>query len=97
MIDDPASDPLAAKIGRSGPEARRALAGGLEKMIDNIAGLISKRSSSDAQRAAAGAIATMEGSIVLARAAGGKRLSNALLEAGRQALRNQAANVLPSP
>ena len=83
---------LAADIGRSGPEARRTLAAGLEKMIDIIAGLIPKRSSSDARQAAAGSIATMVGSIVLARASGDKRLSDALLEAGRQALRNQVAN-----
>jgi TetR/AcrR family transcriptional regulator, transcriptional repressor for nem operon len=78
---------LAADIGRSGPEARRTFAGRLEKMIDIIAGLIPKRSPSDARQAAAGAIATMVGSIVLARAAGDKRLSDALLEAGRQAVR----------
>ena len=64
---------LAADIGRSGPEAQRTLAGGLEKMIDIIAGLIPKKSSSDARQAAAGAIATMVGSILLARAAGDKR------------------------
>jgi len=40
--------------------------------------------------ATAGAIATMVGSIVLARAVGDKRLSDTLLEAGRQALRRQA-------
>ncbi|QHO74074.1 hypothetical protein ACH79_16990 [Bradyrhizobium sp. CCBAU 051011] len=48
--------------------------------------------SSDARQAAAGAIATMVGSIVLARAAGDKRLSDDLLEAGRQAVRNQTAS-----
>lgn len=83
---------LAADIGRSRPEARRTLAGGLEKMIDIIAGSLPKRLPSDARQAAAGAIATMVGSIVLARAAGSKRLSDTLLEAGRQALRNQAAS-----
>jgi hypothetical protein len=41
--------------------------------------------------AAAGAIATMVDSIVLARAVGDKRLSDSLLEAGRQALHHQAA------
>ena len=61
-------------------------------MIDIIAGLIPKRSPSDARQAAAGAIATMVGSIVLARAAGDKRLSGALLEAGRQAVRNQTGS-----
>lgn len=83
---------LAADIGRSGPEGRRVLATGLEKMIDIIARLIPKTSSSDARRAAASAIATMVGSIVLARAVGDKRLSDDLLEAGRQALRNQVAD-----
>ena len=84
---------LAADVGRSGPEARRTFAGRLEKMIDVIAGLIPKRSSStDARQAAAGAIATMVGSIVLARAAGDRRLSDALLEAGRQAVRNQTGS-----
>jgi len=83
---------LAADIGRSGPEARRTFAGGLEKMIDILARLIPKRSSPDARQAATSAIATMVGSIVLARAAGDKQLSEALLEAGRQALRNQAVS-----
>lgn len=81
---------LAADIGR--PEARRTFAGRLEKMIDIIAGLIPKRSPLAARHAAAGAIATMVGSIVLARAAGDKRLSDALLEAGRQAVRNQTGS-----
>jgi TetR/AcrR family transcriptional regulator, transcriptional repressor for nem operon len=83
---------LAADIGRSGPEARRTFASKLEKMIDIIARLVPKRSSADPRQTAAGAIATMVGSIVLARAAGDKRLSDALLEAGKQALRNQAAS-----
>jgi TetR/AcrR family transcriptional repressor of nem operon len=82
---------LAADIGRSGPEARRTFASRLEKMIDVIARLIPRRSSTDARQAAAGAIATMVGSIVLARAAGDRRLSDGLLKAGRQALRNQTA------
>jgi hypothetical protein len=47
---------------------------------------------SDARQAAAGAIATTVGSIVLARASGDKRLSDALLEAGRQAVRNQTGS-----
>ncbi len=83
---------LAADIGRSGPEARRTFAGRLEKMIDVIARLIPKTSSMDARQAAAGAIATLVGSIVLARAAGDRRLSDALLKSGRQALRNQTAS-----
>jgi TetR/AcrR family transcriptional regulator, transcriptional repressor for nem operon len=42
--------------------------------------------------AAAGAIAITVGSVVLSRAVGDKRLSDTLLEAGRQALRHQPAS-----
>lgn len=83
---------LATDIGRSGPEARRTLAGGLRKMIDILARLIPTRPSADVRLAAAGAIATMVGSIVLARAVGDKSLSDTLLTAGRQALRHQTAS-----
>jgi TetR/AcrR family transcriptional repressor of nem operon len=82
---------LGADIARSSREARRVFAGRLEKMIDIIARLLPKRSPTDARQVAASAIATMVGSVVLARAAGDKRLSDDILEAGRQALRNQAA------
>jgi TetR/AcrR family transcriptional repressor of nem operon len=61
-------------------------------MIDVVARMIPRRSSTDARQAAAGAIATMVGSIVLARAAGDRQLSDAVLKAGRQALRNQTAS-----
>jgi TetR/AcrR family transcriptional repressor of nem operon len=94
--DDPgrgcALPALAADIGRSGPEARRTLESGLGKMVDIIARLIAARPSKEARQAAARAIATMVGSIVLARAVDDKRLSDLLLEAGRLGLRNQAAS-----
>lgn len=82
---------LAADIGRSGPEAQRVFAGRLEKMIDLIARLIPQGSPSNARLAAAGAIATMVGSVVLARAVGDRQFSDTLLEAGRQALHNRTA------
>ncbi|PPQ21354.1 transcriptional regulator, TetR family [Bradyrhizobium shewense] len=94
--DDPgrgcALPALAADIGRSGPEARRTLERGLGKMIDIIARLIAARPSSDVRQTAAGAIATMVGSIVLARAVDDKPLSDLLLEAGRQALGSPVAS-----
>ncbi|WP_315802356.1 TetR/AcrR family transcriptional regulator [Bradyrhizobium sp. SZCCHNS3002] len=88
--DDPARGcalpALATDIGRSGVRARRALTGGLQKMIDVLTQLIPARSSSDARLDAAGAIATMVGSIVLARAVADKHLSDAFLDAGRRTL-----------
>ena len=60
-------------------------------MIDVLARLLPQKSPAEARQVATGAIATMMGSIVLARAAGNKMLSDDILRAGRQAVRNQAA------
>jgi TetR/AcrR family transcriptional repressor of nem operon len=82
---------LGADIARSNQKARRRLARKLEEMIDVLAGLLPQKSPAEARQVATGAIATMMGSIVLARAAGNKMLSDDILHAGRQAVRNQAA------
>jgi len=82
---------LAADIARSNQKARRRLARKLEEMIDVLARLLPQKSPTEARQVATGAIATMMGSIVLARAAGNKMLSDDILHAGRQAVRNQAA------
>src|SRR5229473_1472941 len=82
---------LGADIARSNQKARRRLARKLEEMIDVLARLLPQKSPAEARQVATGAIATMMGSIVLARAAGNKMLSDDILHAGRQAVRNQAA------
>src|SRR6267378_4816201 len=82
---------LGADIARSNQKARRRLARKLEEMIDVLARLLPQKSPTEARQVATGAIATMMGSIVLARAAGNKMLSDDILHAGRQAVRNQAA------
>jgi TetR/AcrR family transcriptional repressor of nem operon len=82
---------LGTDIARSSPDARRILAKKLEEMIDVLARLLPRESAKEAQQAAMGVIATMMGSIVLARAVGDKILSDNLLEAGRRAVRNQTA------
>jgi TetR/AcrR family transcriptional regulator, transcriptional repressor for nem operon len=82
---------LGADIARSNQKARRRLARKLEEMIDVLARLLPQKSPAEARQVATGAIATMMGSIVLARAAGNKMLSDDILDAGRQAVRNQAA------
>ena len=63
----------------------------LEEMIGMVARLLPEKSSRQARQVATSALATMMGSIVLARAAGDKALSDDILEAGRQALRSQSA------
>jgi TetR/AcrR family transcriptional repressor of nem operon len=82
---------LAADIARSSQEARQLFAERFEKMVDVIARLLPKGPAKEARQVATGAIATMVGSIVLARAAGDKRLSDDILEAGRRAVRDQTA------
>ena len=82
---------LGADIGRSNQKARRIFATKLEEMIDVLARLLPQKSPMEGRQIAIGAIATMMGSIVLARAVGNKMLSGDILHAGRQAVRNQAA------
>jgi TetR/AcrR family transcriptional regulator, transcriptional repressor for nem operon len=82
---------LGADLVRSGEKARRIFAGKLDEMIDVIARLFPEKSLKQARQIAAGALATMVGSIVLARAVSDKELSNDILAAGRQALRHPSA------
>jgi TetR/AcrR family transcriptional repressor of nem operon len=82
---------LGTDIARSSTKARRAFASKLDEMIDVIAGLLPGKSPKQARRIATAALATMMGSIALARAVGDKELSDEILEAGRQALGGQSA------
>jgi TetR/AcrR family transcriptional repressor of nem operon len=82
---------LATDIARSGQKARRVFARKLDEMIGVIAGLVSEKSPEQARQIAASALATMMGSIALARAVGDKKLSDEILGAGRQALGGQSA------
>jgi TetR/AcrR family transcriptional repressor of nem operon len=82
---------LGTDIARSSQKARRVFAGKFEEMIDSVVRLFPEKSSKEARQAATSALATMMGSIVLARAAGDKTLSDDILKAGRQALRSQSA------
>jgi TetR/AcrR family transcriptional repressor of nem operon len=82
---------LGADIARSSQKARRMFAGKFEEMIGMVARLFPEKSPKEARQAATSALATMMGSIVLARAAGDKTLSDDILEAGRQALRSHSA------
>src|SRR5260370_1404814 len=82
---------MGADIARSSHKARRIFARKLDEMIDVVAQLFSEKSPKEARQIATGALATMMGSIVLARAVGDKKLSEDILGAGRQALGGQSA------
>jgi TetR/AcrR family transcriptional regulator, transcriptional repressor for nem operon len=82
---------LGTDIARSSRKARRTFARKLDEMIDVIAGLLPGKPPKQARQMATAALATMMGSIALARAVGDKELSDDILGAGRQALSGQSA------
>jgi TetR/AcrR family transcriptional regulator, transcriptional repressor for nem operon len=82
---------LGTDIARSSQKARRIFARKLDEMIDVVARLFPEKSPREARQMATGALATMMGSIALARAVGDKELSDEILRAGRQALGGQSA------
>lgn len=78
---------LSMDIARSTQKARRAFARKLDVMIEMVAELFAGESPERARQIATGALATMLGSIALARAVGNRSRSDEILGAGRQALR----------
>jgi TetR/AcrR family transcriptional regulator, transcriptional repressor for nem operon len=80
---------LSVDIARSIPEAREVFSIKLEEMIDALAYWLPREFEKDRRNLAMGALATMLGSVVLARATGDKTLSDDILEAGRCAVRDQ--------
>jgi TetR/AcrR family transcriptional repressor of nem operon len=82
---------LGTDIARSSQKVRRAFARKLDEMIDVVAGLLPRKSPKQARQIATSALATMMGSIALARAVGDNKLSNQILESGRRALSGQSA------
>ena len=82
---------LGADIARSSPKARRTFGRKFGEMIDMVAQMLPEMSPEEARQAATSALATMMGSIVLARAVGDKAMSDDILAAGRRALRRRAA------
>jgi len=82
---------LGTDIARSSQKGRRVFARKLDEMINVVARLFPEKSLKEARQIATGALATMMGSIALARAVGDKKLSDEILGAGRQALSGQSA------
>lgn len=82
---------LGNDIARSSKQARRTFARKLDEMIGVIAGLLPGKSQKQARQIAIGALATLMGSIALARAVGDNKLSDEILGASRQALSGKSA------
>ena len=97
--DDPgrgcAIPTLGAEIARESPKTRKAFAAKLEQMIDMLAAQIPDVPRKAARKQATAAIATMMGTLVMARVAGSGDFSDEILGAGRDAVLDRAT--LPKP
>jgi TetR/AcrR family transcriptional regulator, transcriptional repressor for nem operon len=93
--DDPghgcAVPALGADITRESPKTRRAFAAKLEDMIEMMADQIDGVPRKTARKQAAAALATMMGTMVLARITGSGELSDDILAAGREAVLGRVA------
>ena len=93
--DDPghgcAVPTLGAEIARESPKTRKAFAAKLEQMIDMLAAQIPELPRKAARKQAMAVIATMMGTLVLARVAGNGDFSDEILGAGREALLGRKA------
>jgi TetR/AcrR family transcriptional repressor of nem operon len=88
--DDPghgcAVPALGAEIARESPKTRKAFAAKLEQMIEMVAAQIPDVPRKTARKQAIASLATMMGTMVLARVAGNGEFSDEILSAGRDAV-----------
>jgi TetR/AcrR family transcriptional repressor of nem operon len=98
--DDPgrgcAIPTLGAEIARESPKTRKAFAAKLEQMIDMLAVQIPDVPRKAARKQATAAIATMMGTLVMARVAGSGDFSDEILGAGRDAVLDRATPPKPA-
>lgn len=98
--DDPghgcAIPTLGAEIARESPKTRKAFAAKLEQMIDMLASIIPDVPPKAARKQATTTIATMMGTLVMARIAGSGEFSDEILAAGREAILNRAPSAKPA-
>jgi TetR/AcrR family transcriptional repressor of nem operon len=86
---------LSAEIARESPKTRKAFAAKLDQMIEMISEQFPGSPGKEARKQAMAALATMMGTIVMARVAGNGELSEELLSAGREAVLERAAAQKP--
>jgi TetR/AcrR family transcriptional regulator, transcriptional repressor for nem operon len=77
---------LGAEIARESPKTRKAFAGKLDQMVGMMAEQFSGASEDFARKQAMAALATMMGTLILARVAGNGEFSEEILGAGRDAV-----------
>jgi TetR/AcrR family transcriptional repressor of nem operon len=82
---------LSAEIARESPKTRKAFAAKLEQMIEMLAEQTPDLPRKTARKQAMASLATMMGTLVLARVAGSGEFSDDILDAGREAVLERAA------
>jgi len=99
--DDPghgcAVPTLAAEIARESAKTRRVFAGRMEQMIDMLAEQFHGMPRKAARKEAVAALATMMGSLVMARVAGNGEFSEEILKSGRDAVLGRASPIAKKP
>ena len=97
--DDPghgcAITALGAEIARESPRTRKAFAAKLDQMVDTLAAQAPDVPRKAARKQAMATLATMVGTLVLARIAGSGELSDEILGAGRDAALGRTAPSKP--
>ena len=83
---------LGAEIARESPKTRKAFAAKLEQMIEMLADQILELPRKAARKQAVAALATMMGTLVLARIAGTGEFSDEILAPGREAALERPAS-----
>jgi TetR/AcrR family transcriptional repressor of nem operon len=92
--DDPghgcAVPALAAEMARESARTRRAFAGRMDQMIEMLADQYPGKTRKVARKQAMAALATMMGTLVMARVSGNSELSEEILKSGRDAVLERA-------
>jgi TetR/AcrR family transcriptional regulator, transcriptional repressor for nem operon len=86
---------LAAEIARESTKTRKAFAGRMEQMVDMLARQFHGLPAKAARKRAMATLATMMGTLVMARVAGSGELSDEILKSGRDTILERAK--LPRP
>lgn len=84
---------VSADVARSGGKVRRTFTQSLDEMIDALSKYVPDEPTVDPRLLAAGVMATMVGSLILARACDDRKLSASLLEAGKHVVRSAAGRL----
>ncbi|MCR6734688.1 MAG: TetR/AcrR family transcriptional regulator [Afipia sp.] len=86
---------LGAEVLRANPKTRKAVAAKLEEMIDIISEQMPVQAAKAARREAIASLATMMGTLMLARMAGAGDFSEEILAAGRHSVLQGEASAKP--